>query len=198
MSDRPPTNPQPEDPAALREVVSMAREAARLLRHLDAVPFEPDLSDGREAGTVYGMLTNVLTRLYQHPLLCDVLRAGPHDPIRAPSWITNLASSLGRVVREAGFTWHDSGAWSMQRGGCHSPAKSVTTLEEDAAQVARYADALEQAKREGPPMQDAGDWRRSFPLRIDGETVLLDGEPVPLEMTGERREEAVAYLRHLM
>ncbi len=46
---------------------------------------------------------------------------------------------------------------------------------------------------------EVGNDRRPPPrLRVEGQTVLLDGRPVPLDMTSERREEALCYLRHLL
>lgn len=46
--------------------------------------------------------------------------------------------------------------------------------------------------------ESVGDWRSRSRLRVEGKTVLLDGQPVALDMTSERREEALCYLQHLL
>jgi hypothetical protein len=55
-----------------------------------------------------------------------------------------------------------------------------------------------EAARKRTAGRDERRWRSELRLRIEGQTVFLDGEPVFLDMTDERKESAIYYLEYLL
>jgi hypothetical protein len=169
-------------PDELREAAVIAGEAVRYLRAYQRTrptTFNPE--ELRAAGEAVCAADAALSRLRDHPLM------RPHDlpagvGLAEPPVVGLLRAAALRLIRLPDL--------------CAAAPQDV----EDLAAAAQ--DALDLADSAGQRPEGVGagadDWRGRLRLRIDGGTVLYDDKPVPLDMTGERKEEALRYLQHLL
>jgi hypothetical protein len=128
--------------------------------------------------------------------------AGPAGPVPARADAYALVDALLPALAGHHLDPAPLREWRALDAGWTPPVSGMVASGQAPVTVRRAADHLLNSLRERLALRpDAGDTPgrpRPGRLRIDGDAVLLDGEPVLLGMTPETREHALTYLRHLI